>query len=48
MSWGGMTKAETISVKVLALRRGILGDKHPDTVRSMAELAATCRYAWAV
>ncbi len=38
---GRYEEAEKIEIEVLALRREILGDKHPDTVRSMAELATT-------
>lgn len=30
-----------ISIKVLDLRREVLGEKHPDTIRSMADLATT-------
>jgi Tetratricopeptide repeat len=32
--------AEEIVVKVLGLRKEVLGEKHPDTIRSMAGLAA--------
>jgi hypothetical protein len=34
-------EAEKIKVEVLALRRDVLGEKHPDTIESMAELAVT-------
>ncbi|KAJ6443308.1 hypothetical protein O9K51_04487 [Purpureocillium lavendulum] len=38
----GHSEAEKIYVDVLALRPGDLGEKHPDTVRSMASLASIC------
>ena len=38
---GRLGEDEEISAKVLELRREVLGEKHPDTIRSMASLAAT-------
>ncbi|KAH7000710.1 P-loop containing nucleoside triphosphate hydrolase protein [Ilyonectria destructans] len=38
---GRYDEAEEISVKVLDLQREVVGEKHPDTIRSMASLAAT-------
>jgi hypothetical protein len=38
---GRSREDEEISVKVLELRREVLGEKHPDTIRSMADLATT-------
>jgi cytochrome c-type biogenesis protein CcmH/NrfG len=38
---GWYVEAEGIDQKVLDLRRELLGEKHPDTIRSMAELATT-------
>ena len=38
---GRYDEAEELEVKVLALRREVLGEKHPDTVWSMADLATT-------
>jgi hypothetical protein len=38
---GRSGEAEEISVKVLELRREVLGEKHPDTIESMTSLAAT-------
>ncbi|KAI7761732.1 hypothetical protein LZL87_013582 [Fusarium oxysporum] len=38
---GQYEEDEEISVKVLELRREVLGEKHPDTIDSMAGLAAT-------
>lgn len=38
---GRSGEAEEIKVKVLELRREVLGEKHPDTIQSMAELATT-------
>ncbi|EXK26980.1 hypothetical protein FOMG_16420 [Fusarium oxysporum f. sp. melonis 26406] len=32
---------EEISAKVLELRRQVLGEKHPDTIRSLADLGTT-------
>ncbi|KAL7904014.1 hypothetical protein GGI35DRAFT_464282 [Trichoderma velutinum] len=40
---GKYEEDKRISVEALALRREILGDKHPDTISSMADLAATYR-----
>ncbi|KAH7124375.1 hypothetical protein EDB81DRAFT_664698 [Dactylonectria macrodidyma] len=41
MRLGRYVEDEDISIKVLNLRRSVLGEKHPDTIRSMADLAAT-------
>jgi hypothetical protein len=46
MGWDGMidstaVKAEEIKVKVLALRREVLSEKHPDTIKSIASLVPT-------
>ncbi|KAG9252912.1 kinesin light chain [Emericellopsis atlantica] len=38
---GRYDKDKEISVKVLDLRREVLGEKHPDTISSIADLAAT-------
>jgi tetratricopeptide (TPR) repeat protein len=38
---GRSREAEEIVVEVLELRREVLGEKHPDTIGSMASLAAT-------
>ena len=38
---GRSSEAEEICVKVLELRREVLGEKHPDTIRSMTNLATT-------
>jgi hypothetical protein len=41
---GRLKEAEEIGVEVLALQKEILGEKHPDTIRSMANLAVTYRW----
>ena len=41
MTRGGMRRLRRSQVEVLDLRRDVLGEKHPDTIRSMASLAAT-------
>jgi hypothetical protein len=38
---GRYDEAEKIKVEVLGLRREVLGEKHPDTIGSMAHLAVT-------
>jgi Tetratricopeptide repeat len=38
---GRSGEAEKIVVNVLQLRKEVLGEKHPDTIQSMASLAAT-------
>jgi tetratricopeptide (TPR) repeat protein len=38
---GRYDEAEKIYVDVLALRREVLGEMHPDAIRSVAHLAAT-------
>jgi Tetratricopeptide repeat len=38
---GRSDEAEEISIKVLELRKEVLGERHPDTIKSMASLAAT-------
>ncbi|KAF5616098.1 hypothetical protein F25303_13621 [Fusarium sp. NRRL 25303] len=38
---GRYDEAEKLKDKALELRREVLGEKHPDTTRSMASLAAT-------
>jgi hypothetical protein len=38
---GRSREAEEIYVEVLKLRTDVLGEKHPDTIESMASLAAT-------
>ncbi len=45
---GRYKEAEKMKVEVLALRRELLGDKHPDTVRSMANASGDVSCAWAV
>ncbi|KAH8729983.1 hypothetical protein BGZ61DRAFT_530108 [Ilyonectria robusta] len=38
---GRWREKERVDVRAFALRRGVLGEKHPDTIRSMGELATT-------
>ncbi|EJT78138.1 hypothetical protein GGTG_03240 [Gaeumannomyces tritici R3-111a-1] len=38
---GRYDEAKKMKVEVLALRRDVLGDKHPHTIGSIAELVAT-------
>lgn len=38
---GNYQKAEELQLQVLALRRKVLGEKHPNTLTSMANLGAT-------
>ena len=38
---GKMTEAANMQEQVLAKRKAILGDDHPDTLTSMAHLAST-------
>ncbi|SLM38770.1 violaceus kinesin [Lasallia pustulata] len=38
---GRSKEAEEIKLEVLELRKEVLGEKHPDTIYSMADLAAT-------
>jgi len=38
---GRYDAAETLKKRVLDLRREVVGEKHPDTISSMAELATT-------
>ena len=38
---GRWREKEPVNKKALQLRREVLGEKHPDTIRSMADLAAT-------
>jgi Flp pilus assembly protein TadD len=40
---GQLDDAERLEVQVLELRKEVLGEKHPDTTRAMANLAATWR-----
>jgi hypothetical protein len=36
-----LKEAKEIKVEVLALRKEVLGERHPDTIFSMANLAST-------
>ena len=38
---GEYTKAENLNIKVLDARKRVLGVEHPDTIKSMANLAST-------
>ncbi|KAM0169104.1 hypothetical protein ACHAPF_010290 [Botrytis cinerea] len=38
---GHSEKAEQLDIEVLALRKEVLGEKHPDTITAMASLAST-------
>jgi hypothetical protein len=38
---GRYEEAEKIQFEVLALRRDVLGEKHPDTLQAMHDLAVT-------
>jgi tetratricopeptide (TPR) repeat protein len=40
---GRSDEAEKLEVQVLELRKSVLGEKHPDTIRAMANLASTWR-----
>jgi hypothetical protein len=34
-----LKEKELVDLKALNLRKGVLGERHPDTIRSMADLA---------
>lgn len=38
---GRWREKEPVDRRAWGLRRGVLGEKHPETIRSMADLAAT-------
>jgi Tetratricopeptide repeat len=39
---GQSDEAEGLEIQVLELRKEVLGEKHPDTIRAMADLRLIC------